>query len=87
VTPISELEAKRAASLLAPPDSTQKNPSTTKDPGANPADPPKPVPDAGEDEPVDLFYVDPQLQRAIDAIEQRIKRLGFSQLAAGLRRV
>jgi hypothetical protein len=45
------------------------------------------VPDAAEEEPVDLFYVDPQLQRAIDVIEQRIKRLGYSSLAMGHRRV
>ena len=85
VTPISDLEAKRAASLLTPP-MPPENPDPPQD-SSRSADPPKPVPDAAEEEPVDLFYVDPQLQRAIDVIEQRIKRLGYSSLAMGRRRV
>jgi carboxyl-terminal processing protease len=78
VTPIGELEAKRTAPPVATPNSPGDvfQPAPSQKPGPAATDPPIPVPDAGEDEPVDLFYVDPQLQKAIEVIQQRIDRLG-----------
>jgi carboxyl-terminal processing protease len=70
VTPLAELEAKRQqpAAVVPPP------PAAPSDkPAAPTSDPPIPIPDASEDMPVDLFYVDPQLQKAIDVLQQRIK--------------
>ena len=73
VTPIAELEAKRAALQSAGP--TQPASASPLDkPGPSTSDPPIPVPDASEEEPVDLFYVDPQLQKAIDVLQRRIPR-------------
>jgi carboxyl-terminal processing protease len=80
VTPVAELEVKRTASSPAAAKEAPGNaatPSPVK-PGEPTTQPPIPVPDAGEDEPVDLFYVDPQLQKAIDVLEQRLKRSGSS---------
>ncbi len=76
VTPIAELEAKRISSAPASGDESPGNgatPPSPEKPGDPASEPPIPVPDAGEDEPVDLFYVDPQLQKAIDVLKQRMK--------------
>jgi carboxyl-terminal processing protease len=76
VTPLAELKSlPRPAAIDAPPPSESK-PATTTDP----TEAPLPVPDASEDapaaakrdDPIDLFYVDPQLQKAIDVLQQRI---------------
>jgi carboxyl-terminal processing protease len=78
VTPYAELVAKRTAS---PPPVADEAPGSvapvlSPDTVGEPAsEPPIPVPDAGEDEPVDLFYIDPQLQKAIDVIQDQIQRV------------
>jgi carboxyl-terminal processing protease len=80
VTPLADLEAKRPKPPsseqppAAPPDNQPDNPAVSS------SDPPIPVPDAAEEEPVDLFYVDPQLQKAIDVLQQRIKGLAVTTL-------
>ncbi len=77
VTPVAELEVKRTASSPAAAEEPPGNAATPSPgkPGEPTTQPPIPVPDAGEDEPVDLFYVDPQLQKAIDLLEKKIKRV------------
>ncbi|MCI0357020.1 MAG: S41 family peptidase [Planctomycetaceae bacterium] len=68
VTPLAELEAKRTKPVVPP-----EKPATPQDePATSANEPPIPVPDAAEDEPVDLFYIDPQLQKAIEVLHERI---------------
>jgi carboxyl-terminal processing protease len=69
VTPQAELDAKRTK-----PAGPSEKPTTPAEKPATPeGEPPIPVPDAAEEEPIDLFYVDPQLQKAIDVLQQRIQ--------------
>jgi C-terminal peptidase (prc) len=77
VTPLAELEAKRPQGKRTT-DERPASPPVESTP--KPDEPPVPVPDASEDEPVDLFYVDPQLQKAIEVLHQRIEQPAAKQL-------
>jgi carboxyl-terminal processing protease len=75
VTPLAELTSLPRPESSAEPPTIQNEPPTT-----DPTEAPPPVPDASEDAPaaaekeapIDLFYVDPQLQKAIEVLQQRI---------------
>jgi len=69
VTPLAELEAKRTKPAVP----SEKPATPAENPATPEGEPPIPVPDAAEEEPIDLFYVDPQLQKAIDVLQQRIQ--------------
>jgi carboxyl-terminal processing protease len=78
VTPLAELKVLPRGETSVEPPAAQNEPQTP--PATDPTEAPPPVPDASEDapasqakeEPVNLFYVDPQLQKAIDVLQQRI---------------
>jgi carboxyl-terminal processing protease len=88
VTPLSELKALPRSETSIEPPATQNEPQTP--PATDPTEVPPPVPDASEDspaskakeEPINLFYVDPQLQKAIDVLQQRIRDRASSPKAA-----
>ena len=78
VTPLAEVKTLPRGETSVDPPATQYEPQTP--PATDPTEAPPPVPDASEDapasqakeEPINLFYVDPQLQKAIDVLQQRI---------------
>jgi carboxyl-terminal processing protease len=78
VTPLADLKALPRGETSVEPPVTQNEPQTP--PATDPTEAPPPVPDASEDapasqakeKPINLFYVDPQLQKAIDVLQQRI---------------
>lgn len=79
VTPLAELKALPRSETSDEPPAPQNEPQTP--PAKDPTEAPPPVPDASEDEPaskgkeepINLFYVDPQLKKAIDVLQQRIR--------------